>query len=225
MPPLDRTRTNSTILVALASVARPFYYGLRGSNTLLNCRILVLLGCPIPNVEGFKEECQAFFYDDEGDLKFDWTGRQMALDLRGGGQYPVIVDGYWEPPVADLYEQKSQAELYQALHRLRPYEEREYERHIFVFTNMPIPDVKVDELLGRTAEFQWTVARKVKELLLDQPECTVPELAAAGAGGAQGRTLTRRIGDGSNPQMIAALAGAVFERGRGKRPSRYARHA
>ena len=72
--------------------------------------------------------------------------------------------GYWNGPVASYFRQKCQSGLYQALHRIRPYlVDPEDERHIFIFTNMPVQDVIVDELL-RGPESQRVVDRRNRAL-------------------------------------------------------------
>ena len=127
---------------------RSMHYGTeRGSHELENVKILVLLGFPILDIDAFKEEAQAFLYDEQ-QLDFNWEIREQFLDLTDGGTATVQVSGYWNGPVASYFRQKCQSGLYQALHRIQPHlVEPEDERHIFIFTNMPVQDVVVDELI------------------------------------------------------------------------------
>ena len=118
----------------------------RGSNYMEDARILVLFGLPIPPVDGFKEEASAFFYD-EAPLDFDFGERTMSLNMTDDSTTEVKVKGYWKEPVARYYQQKCQSGLYQALHRIRPYNDQPYDRHILIFTNMPIDGVEVDRLM------------------------------------------------------------------------------
>ena len=137
------------------------------------------MGLPIPNIEGFREEAQAFLHDS-GPLDFEWENKERALEMGGGRTEPVKVGGYWKEPVASYYRQKCESGLYQALHRIRPYlVEPGDKRDIFIFTNMPIPDVKVEHLLGKTTDRYQTAIDVLNDHLDNQGECMVPELARA----------------------------------------------
>ena len=68
----------------------------------------------------FEQEAQAFFYDSDP-LDFEWREEQQYLEMRDGQLEAVMVKGYWNEPVASYYRQKCQFGLYQALHRIRPY--------------------------------------------------------------------------------------------------------
>ena len=127
---------------------RSMHYGdERGSNDLVDVKILILLGFPIPDIDAFKEEAQAFLYD-ERQLDFNWEIREQSLNLRDGNTAVVQVSGYWNGQVASYFRQKCQSGLYQAVHRIQPYlVEPDDERHIYIYTNMPVQDVVVDQLL------------------------------------------------------------------------------
>jgi len=58
--------------------------------------------------------------------------------MRDGLPEPVKVGGYWEEPVKSYYFQKCQAGLDQSLHRIRPYIDREYDRHISICSNLEL---------------------------------------------------------------------------------------
>ena len=123
------------------------FFNLRGSNKFEHYRILVILGCPIPNLGGFREECQAFFHDHPKLLEFGRTNHNAELEMRDGRKFPVLEFGYGDETVSAYYQQKSHAEIYQALHRIRPYIPRKYDRHIFLFTNKPVAGVRVEKIL------------------------------------------------------------------------------
>jgi hypothetical protein len=207
-----------------------YYYNLRGSNDLKDCRILIVLGCPIPNLGGFKEECQAYLWDSTSALQFDWLHRESGLQLRDGGEYRVVVGGYWKGQVGDYYGQKCEAELYQAVHRVRPFEPKPHDRHIFIFTNMPVLGVVVDELL-RDPKKEGLEAREARakailvEILGARGVCTVPELARrlAAEKGTNAHTLARWID--RNSQTLADATGSVYHPGSGRRPGRFATRA
>lgn len=199
----------------------------RGSNLLEDVRVLVLLGLPIPNVDGFKEEAQAFLYD-VGMLDFTWEDREQHLEMRDGPPVPVTVGGYWAEPVASYYRQKCQFGLYQAVHRIRPYLVKPGdERHVFIFTNMPVQDVKVADLL-RDAESERIVNRfdraiaALTEQLDAKGECTVPELAGLVVlEGEDERSMGRWVGE--NGEKLAAATGSIFTAGDRGRSGLFAR--
>jgi hypothetical protein len=206
------------------SDVRSLHYGDdRGSNKLEDVRALVLLGLPIPDIEDFQEEAQAFLHDC-GPLEFTWEDGGQYLEMRGGPLVAVKVGGYWKEPVASYYRQKCQSGLYQALHRIRPYIPKDYKRHIFVFTNMPVPGVKVDRLLGETAERYQRAVAILNEHMVNQGECTVPELARALTDdSASERSVTTWIR--RNAAGLAAASGTRYEAGKGGRPGRFATRA
>ena len=205
---------------------RSLHYGdERGSNILEDVQALILLGLPIPNTEGFKEEAQAFLYD-QGVLDFNWTVQEKSLKMRDGTTPAVKVGGYWSGIVARYYKQKCQSGLYQALHRIRPYIDRDYQRHIFIFTNSPIDGVLVDELLRdeevlRIQDRVNTASDALVEMLSAQESVTVPELSyRIGIQGENIRSLQRWINE--NGLLLAERSGSLFTPGKTRRPGLFA---
>ena len=189
------------------NVSSMHFYNLRGSNQFERNRVLVILGCPIPNMSGFREECEAFFYDDDRELVFNPTSRTSALAMRDGRSFAVNTFGYWQPPVSNYYRQKCHAELYQAIHRLRPYRQRKYDRHIILFTNMPIKGVEVDHVLvDEDKNWKWDAAQELQKRLKTSSSVTPDQLYSAA------KVSTRTIVN--NADSIAILAGAWFFKGK-----------
>lgn len=223
---LIETEATGAIKAMGFSDVRSLHYGDdRGSNALEQVRVLVLLGLPIPNIDDFQEEAQAFLHDWRP-LDFQWEKKEQYLEMREGLNVPVTVGGYWKEPVASYYRQKCQSGLYQALHRIRPYLVKpDDERYVLVFTNMPVPGVKVDHLL-RTEErrrlderFEKAVS-VLKQQLAQRGECTVPELAGLlAAEGVDTRSVTTWIR--RNAEGLAAATGARYEPGKGGRSGRF----
>ncbi len=211
-----------------SNVSSLHYGAERGSNELEDVYVLVLLGLPIPNPQEFKEEAQAFLYHD-APLVFNWQKNEQYLDMRDGSRARVEVSGHWDEPVAAYYRQKCQSGLYQALHRIRPYIPKDYERHIFIFTNMPVPDVKVDHLMHseEKGRMEARFARAVDiivESVAENGECLVPQLARQIAlEGEDARTVTRWVN--ANGDALAEATRTRFNRGRGRRPGRFASEA
>jgi len=72
-----------------------------------------------------------------------------------------------------LLRQKSRAELYQALHRARPFAPTTSVREILLFTDVPVPGLPVDTFFsrdGRLFDYLW------EHLIGGDGEVTVPEL-------------------------------------------------
>ena len=207
---------------------RSMHFGnLRGSNDFGKSKILIVLGCPIPNLTGFKEECQAFFYDDRRPLNFHKNNAALVLKMRDGRRFPVSVYGHWKAAVSSYYKQKCQAELYQALHRIRPYTERRYDRHVFLFTNMPVPGVKVDHVIVDPESWGSQVAQKVEELLTDSEKVTVKELATVVPPRKSKKASSVEKSITNNGDAIAILAGAWHypgTRGVGGTANRFAKN-
>ena len=201
----------------------------RGSNVMEDARVLVLLGLPIPNVAAFQEEAEAFLHD-EGPLDVTFTRERQYLQMRDGQHYPVTVGGYWAEPVASYYKQKCQFGLYQALHRIRPYVPRDYDRHIFIYTNMPVPGVVVDEVMtseeDERMKARWEAAvSALEELMAAGNQCSVPELATrlVEVEGSQKRALTEWVR--AHATELAEATRTIYEPGDRGRAGQFARHA
>lgn len=141
--------------------------------------------------------------------------------MADGSTIPVKVDGHWNEPVASYYKQKCQFGLYQALHRIRPHNKRDYDRHIFIFTNMPIPGVEVEGLLGKKVARLAKVIKVLGDQLELKGEITAPELAelVATSAGESLEALTRWVQ--RNVQRLAEDVGATLEEGKRGRPYRF----
>ena len=114
--------------------------------------------------------------------------------------------------MSDYYYQKCQAEIYQALHRLRPHNKRRFPRYIILFTNIPVEGVKVDEILVDHSDWNWVVGQRVKELLAHNQEVSVEDVAASVATPGQNiRSVTRGID--RKGEAIAILAEAWYYKG------------
>lgn len=205
-----------------------YFYNLRGSNAMKDCHVLVILGCPFPNLNEFQEECEAYLWDEYKPLNFSRTNAKSVLKMVDGAEFPVSVHGYWNSLVSSYFKQKCQAELYQALHRIRPYDtSHKYDKHIYLFTNMPVQDTLVHRVMVDEGSWKWKVAQVVKERLGGHEESTVNDLAqVVGEPGEKPRTVERRISD--NGDAIAILAEAQFLHGtpgRGGTANRFARRA
>ena len=211
------------------SDVRALHYGAeRGSNTMEDVKVLVLLGLIIPNANEFEEEASAYLWD-EGPLDFAWEKRLQPLTMRDGSIAQVEVKGHWKEPVASYYKQKCQFGLYQAIHRIRPYIDKEYDRYVFIFTNMPIPGVVIDDVLRseegeRIADRATKAASTLNEQLESNGACDVPDLAEAITGeGERQRTVSKWIGE--NSQRLAADTCSIYTSGQGKRPGRFTKES
>ena len=206
---------------------RSMHYGAdRGLKDLESVKILVLLGFPILDIDAFKEEAQAFLYD-ENQLDFNWEIRDQVLNLTDGGTATVQVSGYWNGTVASYFRQKCQSGLYQAVQSIQPYLVKpDDERHIFIFTNMPVQDVIVNEIL-RGPENQSVFDRKkralqfLREEFAESDRLTVRALAEllAPLEDRSFDTLLEWVLD--NAEDLAAEAGLEFTSGHRRQGGRF----
>lgn len=205
---------------------RTLHYGAeRGSNLLEDVNVLILLGLPIPNPRGFEEEAQAYLWD-QGDLDFEWREEERKLEMTEGSAVPVRTKGYWNGLVGAYYRQKCQAGLYQALHRIRPYIAKD-ERHLFVFTNMPIDGVKVQHVMRSEVRERITnrwdsAVSEIERLLVINGVCTVAELAKALVASRDSEASMRKWLT-NNGRALADITGSVYEVGNGRRSGRFVR--
>ena len=132
-----------------------------------------------------------------------------------------MVSGHWSGPVGSYYRQKCQFGLYQALHRIRPYNDQPYDRHIFLYTNMPVPGVKVDECLGKTADRLANAGDILNRQLDDQGRCSATELANLLPGTESLETNTRWIRRHKKP--LQQMSDSQYQPGKGQRPGRFVR--
>lgn len=214
--------------MGFADVQSLHYGDERGRNTLEDVKLLVLLGLPIPNLDAFKEEAQAFLYD-RGALDFTWEDQEQHFEMLDGSQESQTVGGYWTEPVASYYRQKCRFGLYQAVHRIRPYlVDPGDERHVFIFTNMPIPSVKVEEFIRSPdavrikSRFEMAV-KELESKLESHGVSKVPGLASviAAQEGQSAGTIRHWISD--NSERLAQATSSTFYPGMTGRPGRFER--
>ena len=132
-------------------VVTGYYYNLRGANDFIGCDLLVLLGYPMPNPQGLYEECCALFQDDPEPILTEPAPYSDRIRLRNGSSVAVSKSlfGYKDAHLNAMLMQKSRSELYQALHRSRPFAPATSVREVLMFTDVPVPGVPVDTFFGR----------------------------------------------------------------------------
>lgn len=108
-------------LIGFTAVKSLYYGNERSSNELKEVRILVLLGCPIPNPDLFKWEAQAFLFDAQR-LNFERVKRKEYLRMRQGWSREIEINEGGDDLVQAYFNQKCEAGLYQAVCRIRPYD-------------------------------------------------------------------------------------------------------
>ena len=150
-----------------------YYYNLRGANEFTGCDVLVLLGYPRPNPQGLYEETCALYQDDPVPISEEPTRYSGRLQLRNG--YSISIDkllyGYNDTRLQSMLNQKSRAELYQALHRARPFAPATSVQEVLLVTDVPVPGVPVDTFFGRDGRMFDSLTA-----LLGDGDTTVPQL-------------------------------------------------
>ncbi len=160
---------------AHSEIVTGYYYNLRGANEFAGCDLLALIGYPMPNPQGTYEEACALFQDDPEPISKEPAYYPDRLHLRNGHSVTIAHElfGYKDPRLQALLRQKSRAELYQALHRARPFAPTTSVREILLFTDVPVPGLPVDTFFsrdGRLFDYLW------EHLIGGDGEVTVPEL-------------------------------------------------
>ena len=197
-----------------------YYYNLRGANEFIGCDVLVLLGYPRPNPQGLYEETCALYQDDPRPISKEPARYSGRLLLRNG--HSISIDkplyGYNDSRLQSMLDHKSQAELYQALHRARPFAPATSVQEVLLVTDVPVPGVPVDTFFGRDGRMFDCLLQ-----LLSEPahEVTVPQLVEAfmticgpDGDGATKESLQKWVRNDST--WLAEATGSEFAPGRGK---------
>ena len=196
-----------------------YYYNLRGVNDFNGCDLLVLLGYPMPNMQGLYEQACALYQDDPEPIFRDTTRYPDRIPLRNGHSIPIDkpIFGYYDPRLQGLCLQQSRAEIYQAFHRARPFAPKTSVREVLLFTDVPVPGVPVDTFFGRDGRMFDCLTD-----LLVNGDVTVPQLVDAfmavcgpDGDGASKESLHKWV-RGKNSAWLAEATGTEFVPGRGK---------
>lgn len=224
---IEKEAKAEIINMGFTNVKSLHYWGLRSENTLKDVEILILFGCPIPNPDEVKEEAQAFFYNEEP-LRTESSKVVQHLLKKDGNRIPVDVRVYTQDERLQAYfKQKCQWELYQALHRCRPFRaDPNKEKTIFVYTNMPIPEFMIDDILVDEHRQQMSDRLEHAVSLICQPinirVWTVPELAKKiTIQGEDWRSVAAWIRD--NYAELETMANVIYVAGKARRPGRFER--
>jgi hypothetical protein len=142
-----------------------YYYNLRGANVFTKCDVLVLVGYPFPNPQGLYEEACALFNDHEQPISREVQDFTLDMRLKNGHTLTILkpLYGYKDWRLQALLLQKSQAELYQAVHRARPFAPNNSVKEVLVFTDVPAKDIPVDTFLGSAGRVFDTLVALLKE--------------------------------------------------------------
>jgi len=195
------------------------YHNQRGSNELEDVKVLVMLGSPYPSPEGFYEEAQAFFGAFES-LTSHTTQYTQQVFMKDGSVREVSIHGYEDSNVNRYHRQKTVYEMYQGVHRIRPHNvDAGDERHVLLFSNVPIPGVIVESQLmsdkAKKSESRMSLAINViNEAVGVSGECTKAELSEALASD----ELKRDSADKwiqRNRKKLAEATGTKFYGGKG----------
>ena len=195
-----------------------YYYNLRGANEFIGCDVLVLLGYPRPNPQGLYEETCALYQDDPRPISKEPARYSGRLLLRNG--HSISIDkplyGYNDPRLQSMLDHKSQAELYQALHRARPFAPATSVQEVLLVTDVPIAGVPVDTFFGRDGRFFDSLTA-----LLGEGDTTVPQLVDGfiadhghNADGANRDSLERWVK--RNAPWLSEATGTEFVPGKGR---------
>jgi type IV secretory pathway protease TraF len=133
-----------------SGVAVAHFQALRGSNEYEDCDVVFITGRHSPPADAIDRQGRALFWDDEEPLQHDDVTERLPSSLVGfwmnegenHNQMGVYVEDFSDPRLSAVYEQTRQAEVAQAIARLRLVWSRSTKR-VFLLGNLPV-EVPVD---------------------------------------------------------------------------------
>ena len=133
-------------------MATEHFNDLTGSNDYKDYPCAIIVGRPMPSPEDLELQTEAFHFDDGDSPEIVSAGGRAhmgvrKITLRGGGVATVKCEQHPDPRVHALQKQRAEAEVRQAIHRLRLYDRSEAnpaEIHVFGQADTKLA---VDELL------------------------------------------------------------------------------
>jgi DNA polymerase III delta prime subunit len=114
------------------------FHGSRGTNRLQDHDALIVVGTPQPAIHDIANITTQLFSRRTEPLKMAWTPRDRQYASQ---PWSYSVSGFWDDPDMQLIlEQHREAELIQALHRVRPLRRNV---DVWLLTNLPLPRIPV----------------------------------------------------------------------------------
>lgn len=122
------------------------FYGARGTNRLEQADALFVVGAPMPNRDNLRSMAAMLYFERMIAFGGQWSSRYVAYRYVGedgrGVEYPA--GGFWgDKDLQALVWQKREAEIIQAVHRVRPIIRAV---PIYVLSNLPIEELAVTRL-------------------------------------------------------------------------------
>lgn len=114
------------------------FHGSRGTNRLQDHDALIVVGTPQPALHDIANIAAQLYARRSEPFKTAWTARDRQY---AGQPWAYSVSGFWDDPDLQLIlEQHREAELIQALHRVRPLRRQV---DVWLLTNLPLPRIPV----------------------------------------------------------------------------------
>ncbi|HGJ64535.1 TPA: hypothetical protein ENS27_04000 [bacterium] len=131
------------------------YYDIRGINDYKDCDVLVILGSPMLSFDDIAREARLIFNQNWNDdemveqMKIDGKSWVKADYAKDGIGYEIHTFKFSNDYIEQYYRHSVIAELLQMLGRIRPYDDENEgkDKHVYIITNTPIPNVKIDEMI------------------------------------------------------------------------------
>ena len=176
------------------------YWGLRGTNELEDVDNLIVLGTPTENIEEMVAWASALYWD-RGEL--DETSHpswdMLGVDPRTNEKVEVLTKHYLDPRLEKLLWQGREAELLQAVYRIRPLDDPGKRKAIFVLANTPVPGLEPNVIVDSVSDFLDGLGRpkaktkleQVMEFLLANPQTDKTDKAIAETFGTSTKTVQR----------------------------------
>jgi hypothetical protein len=131
------------------------YGNIRGTNAFKDCDALVVLGRAQPNPEEIEEIAKAFWYDTDKPLRLAKKGAAGGKVYDPGKRFHEMSDGtkvkgnvevHPDPRCQAVLADARENEQIQSIDRARLIWNTDL-KHIYILCNIPLPGVKIDQLL------------------------------------------------------------------------------
>jgi hypothetical protein len=141
---------------------------IRGSNEFKEHEIAIILGRDEPTVEAAEQRAMAIWYDTKESIRrvrpdfrghVNYRSATRRYLMRDGSTKPGSVSVHPDPPVQAVVEQGREAEMLQAIDRLRLIH-NEKRKTVYILCSIPL-DIPIDELVTwkqLTGDRRWSDA-------------------------------------------------------------------
>ena len=130
------------------------FWGLRGTNELRGVDNLIVLGTPTENVTEMEVWASALYWDQEElDLTPSESWDRLGVDPRTNEKVEVLIKHFLDHRLEQLLWQGREAEFLQAVFRIRPLDDPDKRKAIFLLANTPVPRLEPNVIVDSVGKF------------------------------------------------------------------------